>query len=61
MAMEKSELQEWLNTLPDDAVIAVDDGGLTLVQVGTGGKTYCEVGGEPYVCLECDWPCDCTS
>lgn len=54
--MPKTEIIRWLNTLDDDAAIAIDDGGLTLVElhplalVETG--SYCEVGGIPLA--ECD-------
>ena len=45
MAISIGELREWLDTLSDEASIAVDDGGLALVEVG--GDTYLEVGGLP--------------
>jgi hypothetical protein len=43
--MSKAEIQAWLETLPDDAEIAIDDGGITLVVLGH--RAYCEVGGIP--------------
>ncbi len=45
--MTVAEVKRWLNTLEKDADVAVDEGGLALVQVGTHGAIYCEVGGEP--------------
>jgi hypothetical protein len=46
MAVSKKELQRWVNTLPDDAQVGVDEGGLTLCVVGDA-DTYYEVGGLP--------------
>lgn len=53
--MQKKEIMEWLQVLPDDALVAVDDGGLALlvVEPGKGGhidaqkSIYLEVGGVP--------------
>ena len=45
MAMNASELIEWLQSLSPDAAVAIDDGGLTLVEVD--GDAWCEVGGVP--------------
>ena len=45
MAMDVNELIRWLRTLPDNADVAIDEGGLTLVEVG--GDAYMEVGGIP--------------
>ncbi len=48
--MAKREVLDWLNTLPDDCDIAIDDGGLALVVVNRGEwaeTAYCEVGGVP--------------
>lgn len=42
--MHKSEIINWLNTLPEDASVAIDEGGLTLIEVD--GEAYLEVGGE---------------
>lgn len=45
------ELQRWLNTLPPGDSVAVDEGGLALVQIcelsGEVGDAYLEVGGVP--------------
>lgn len=46
MAMTVKEIREWLNSLAADELVAVDDGGLTLVVVGDE-RVYCEVGGIP--------------
>jgi len=46
MAMKASEVREWLDGLPKDAEVGVDDGGLCLRVVGDE-ETYCEVGGLP--------------
>lgn len=56
MAVNKEELQKWLDTLPDDALVAIDDGGLILVAYNTADDftddptdgPYIEVGGIPY-------------
>ena len=45
MSITKQELQDWLATLPEGAEVAVDEGGLTLVEVGQ--DAYVEVGGIP--------------
>jgi len=42
----KKELQDWLNTLPDDADIGIDDGGMLLV-TAADDDAYLEVGGVP--------------
>lgn len=42
----KAELQRWLNRLDDDAMIGVDEGGLTLV-TDDGSNSYIEIGGMP--------------
>lgn len=52
MAIRKAEIQEWLNTLPDDddINIAIDDGGLVLVVLDVDGDVtddVLEVGGVP--------------
>lgn len=41
--MPKEEIIAWLNTLPDGSLIAIDDGGLTLVVPGS--DAYLEIGG----------------
>jgi hypothetical protein len=46
MAMPVQELKEWLNNLPPDAEVGVDEGGLCLRVVGDD-ETYYEVGGLP--------------
>lgn len=45
MAMTVSEIKEWLDSLPADASVGIDDGGLALQQVGT--EAYLEIGGIP--------------
>jgi len=45
--ISKQELMQWLETLPDDAEVGIDDGGLTL-QVESG-EEWIEVGGMPEV------------
>lgn len=39
-----SELTEWLQSLPADAMVGVDEGGLTLV-AAADSEAYIEVGG----------------
>jgi hypothetical protein len=46
MAMTKTEITEWLDTLPDDAEIGVDDGGLCL-RVVDDPEPWLEIGGMP--------------
>ena len=46
MAMQKEELKDWIDSVPDGTLIAVDDGGLSLVVVDNQ-EIYCEVGGIP--------------
>jgi hypothetical protein len=46
MAMTKTEVIDWLQSLDDDDLVAIDDGGLALVLVGNE-DCYCEVGGVP--------------
>lgn len=45
MAMQAKEIKEWLNGIDDERMIAIDDGGLSLVVKGE--FSYCEVGGIP--------------
>jgi hypothetical protein len=49
MAISKAELSKWLDSLPDNASIAVDEDGLSLVELTDAGlgAAYCEVGGVP--------------
>lgn len=44
--MYASEISEWLATLPADAAIGVDDGGLVL-RVEGESHIYLEIGGMP--------------
>ncbi len=46
MAMPVKEIREWLDTLNDDDLVGVDDGGLSLQVVDDPGS-YCEIGGIP--------------
>jgi hypothetical protein len=41
----RQELLEWVESLSEDAEIAIDEGGLTLIEVE--GEAYLEVGGSP--------------
>ena len=48
--MAKSELLDWLGTIPEDSYIAVDDGGLTLIEISSQNEvtgTWLEIGGVP--------------
>lgn len=48
--MRASEVKKWLAGIPDGHNIAVDDGGLTIVEVGTNNEetgAYLEIGGTP--------------
>lgn len=45
MAMIVSEIKEWLDSLPANAVVGIDEGGLALQQVGA--EAYLDVGGIP--------------
>lgn len=56
--MSVTEVREWLASLPDDAMVAVDDGGLCL-QLVSDESVYCEVGGLPD--HECDEDCELNS
>lgn len=47
MAMTVEEVMLWLNNWADDALVAIDDGGLALVLVGQEDAAYLEVGGIP--------------
>ncbi len=43
--MSKREILEWLNTLPDEAEIGIDEGGLCLQMFAD--EAYIEIGGLP--------------
>ena len=43
--MSKKDVRAWLNTLPEDAEVGIDDGGLCLQMRGL--EAYLEVGGLP--------------
>lgn len=45
--ISKKELMRWLATIPEDADVSIDDGGLNLVVIGETEDTYLEVGGIP--------------
>jgi len=40
-----SSSEEWLDSLPADALVGIDDGGLTLQHIGA--EAYLEIGGIP--------------
>ena len=48
MADEVNVLKEWLNTIPDNYQVGIDDGGLVLRVVGHP-EVYYEIGGIPEV------------
>lgn len=52
------ELKEWLNTLPDEESVGIDDGGLILI--AELGDAYLEVGGMPDDDIEGDGKFACT-
>jgi hypothetical protein len=43
--MSKQDVRAWLDTLPEDAEVAIDDGGLCLEM--RGSDAYLEIGGFP--------------
>lgn len=48
--MSKQEVLAWVNTVGDDCGIAIDEGGLSLVEIGSDGDetgAYLEVGMTP--------------
>ena len=45
MAMVAKEVKEWIATIGDGDMMAIDDGGLTIVVKGQ--RSYCEIGGIP--------------
>jgi hypothetical protein len=55
MAMLVSEIIVWLESLDDDTLIGIDDGGLQL-QEATNSENYLEVGGIPDEDEEDDLP-----
>lgn len=46
MSIDKHDLRRWLDTLPEDAQVGINGGGLTLECV-EDPKAYLEVGGLP--------------
>jgi hypothetical protein len=46
MAMSKAEIQQWLDNLPEDVGVGINEDGLTL-QVVNNPDLYLEVGGLP--------------
>ncbi len=50
--MSKAEIRNWLKTLPNDALIGVDEGGLCLA-VHRNEGIYLEIGGLPDECYSC--------
>jgi hypothetical protein len=48
--IDTKEFKCWAATLDDDGFVAVDDGGLTIVELDADGEktgAYYEIGGEP--------------
>ncbi len=48
--MDVPEVQRWLGTLSPGSSIAIDDGGLAIVEIlenGQKSEAYLEIGGEP--------------
>jgi hypothetical protein len=43
--MSKQDVRAWLDTLPEDAEVGIDDGGLCLQMHGS--TAYLEIGGLP--------------
>lgn len=55
--MSVADVLAWLNTLPVDSAVTIDDGGLMLVEVDCAGcqtEAYLEIGGLPERCAECE-------
>lgn len=48
MAETVKDIKDWLNTLDESARVGIDDGGLSLQEVG--GAAYFEIGGTPGPC-----------
>jgi hypothetical protein len=54
--MDVAEVKRWIATLDDDSNLAIDDGGLCLVELTADGEetgAYIEIGGTPTT--EPDW------
>jgi hypothetical protein len=52
------DLTAWLATLAPDSSVAVDEGGLALVEIDSRGEltgAYLEVGGVPEITLPISW------
>ena len=47
MAVTARELREWLDGMPDTALIGIDEDGMTLLSSGDGYYDYYEIGGMP--------------
>lgn len=50
MALSVTDLKAWIETLGPENAVAVDDGGLTLVEIAPNGEetgAYLELGGIP--------------
>ncbi len=48
--MSKAEVVEWIGTLSDTSSVAIDEGGLTLVEIDVEGvptRSCIEIGGVP--------------
>lgn len=48
--MDVTEVKLWLDTLSPDSSVAIDDGGLQLVEIDANGQqteSYVEIGGIP--------------
>lgn len=48
MAIAIEDLKTWLDTLPEDGAVAIDEGGLTMI-CRERRDAYIEVGGDPNV------------
>jgi len=48
MAVTVKELKEWLNELPDEAEVGMDDGGLIMCVLDSE-DVYIEIGGLPEI------------
>ena len=48
--ISRQEVLSWVKSLDPDSSVAIDEGGLMLVEINSDGETtdeYLEVGGEP--------------